>query len=379
MLHVIDSTQAEHLQRAPSLISLSPVFASNFILASYQTLFCFSFVPMQSLSRLSFIKAHASGNDYVIPFQADFQKQVDLCNHLLGLGEAQRNALIQKLCQRRFSIGADGFLILHPGRISMNMFNPDGSEAEMCGNGLRCAALFFGKYFLKQTGQSQDSGGTQACIVTIPVQTKMGLKKCLVNLEIDEIECSMGAPRYSRDTEVQQVNKSDRFTVGEVNLELILGKEDTELMRTQCHIDDEPFLYCVSMGNPHAVIFVPDVDRVPIETWGPRIENHRIFSNRTNVEFVSIEDAKEGIVHQRTWERGAGETLSCGTGGAAVSTVCVLLSKIDNNEAHIHMRGGLVHYRCIVEADGSTNSQTGIEEVKLRGQAHMVYRGDISL
>jgi diaminopimelate epimerase len=190
-------------------------------------------------------------------------------------------------------------ILILPSRVAdvrMRIFNPDGSEAEMCGNGIRCVAKYAYDHGLVRERE-------------ISVETGAGILRLETFLDtggrIDRVRVDMGRPRLTR---------------GEIP---VTGDPDEQVIGAELKILDRTFhITCVSMGNPHCVIFVDKVDEFPIEKYGPLIERHPLFPNRINVEFVEVVSPTH--VRQRTWERGAGETLACGTGASAVTVAGVL-------------------------------------------------------
>lgn len=268
---------------------------------------------------LPFAKMHGCGNDYVV---------VD------GVHESipEPAPLARRVCDRRTGVGSDGLILALPGDnapLRMRMFNPDGSEAEMCGNGLRCLARFAHERALV--------GGDRV----VPVETGAGTLTTEIHAtagRIHAVSVDMGRPHLER-ADIPMVGPA-----GHVVEELF-------------ELDDwrRP-LTAVSMGNPHAVFFVDAVSDVPLEAIGPRIERHAVFPRRTNVEIVEV--LGPGEVRQRTWERGVGETRACGTGACAVAVAGVLTGRTERrvlvrllggdleivwDEAdHVHMRGPAV-------------------------------------
>ncbi len=233
---------------------------------------------------INFTKMHGIGNDFVI---------LDGIGSELPAGNLAE--LSQQMCSRHRGIGADGLILVERGKNApwrMRMLNPDGSESEMCGNGLRC----FARYLL-------DLGYEKAA--EFPVETGAGV--LVVSSSKDKIKVDMG--RYSVPPK------------GTPTPILPYGL----------------YGFPVSMGNPHLVIFVPDVAAVPLATWGPELENHAAFPERTNVHFVQVID--RGNVRMRTWERGAGITLACGTGACSVGVVSSLTGKSEP-EVRIQLPGG---------------------------------------
>jgi len=250
---------------------------------------------------MKFVKMHGAGNDYV--YIDGFQETV-----------ADPAALAVAVSSRQFGIGADGLILILPSQIAdvrMRMFNADGSEAEMCGNGIRCVAKYAYDHGLVQ---SKD----------IRVETRAGIKSLQLFTNSDnrvaKVRVNMGQPVLAR----QGIPMN--------------GPADPQVVDETLAVLDRAFqITCVSMGNPHCVIFVDDVENFPVERYGPVIENHPAFPRRINVEFVEILSA--GEVRQRTWERGSGETLACGTGASAVTVAGVLSGRTARRLVN-HLRGG---------------------------------------
>ncbi len=246
------------------------------------------------MTRLKFTKMHGAGNDFIM---VDARRK-----RIKSPGQ-----LAKKLCRRHFSVGADGLILIRPSKRAdyrMRIFNPDGSEAEMCGNGIRC----FAKYL-------RNKNITKKAFLT--VETKAGIIKPEILQE--QVKVDMGEPSLSR-THIPMLGNS------EPAINEILALKDRNV-----HIT------AVSMGNPHAVIFVNDLSTYPIERVGREIENHSTFPNRTNVEFVEVLSSRELKI--RVWERGAGETLACGT-GACASLVASVLNGKTKKKARIRLPGG---------------------------------------
>ena len=248
---------------------------------------------------LQFTKMHGAGNDFVV---------------LDGLRDElpRIEPLAQRLCDRHLGIGADQLLVVRACQGSdadfrMEIYNADGSQVEMCANGIR---VFF-KYL-------RDHGHTSAD--ELGVETLSGVVR----------------PRFSGP---------DRITV-EMGLPVLApAKIPTTLASGDGPVLDVPLdlageelrVSCVSMGNPHAVIFVDDPETAPVERWGPLVEQHLAFPNRVNVEFVRVRERSR--IEQRTWERGTGETLACGSGACAVAVVSMLRGVTDRR-VEIALRGG---------------------------------------
>ncbi|MDO3377893.1 diaminopimelate epimerase [Geoalkalibacter halelectricus] len=250
---------------------------------------------------LKFAKMHGAGNDYV--YVNGFETQV-----------ADPAALAIELSNRNFAIGADGLILILPSDqadVRMRMFNADGSESEMCGNGIRCVAKYaYDHGLVKKTEISAETG---AGILTLQLFPNDQGK-------VSRVRVNMGHPRLKR---------------GEIPM---TGPADEEVVGAELKVLDRTFhITCVSMGNPHCVIFVDNVAEFPVAKYGPVIENHPLFPRRTNVEFVEV--VSRGEVKQRTWERGSGETLACGTGASAVTVAGVLTGHTERRIVN-HLLGG---------------------------------------
>jgi diaminopimelate epimerase len=249
---------------------------------------------------MQFWKMHGLGNDYVV-----------IDNRAGKIGDKQAAELAKKLCERRFSVGADGLLLVcgsEAADVKMQIFNADGSEAEMCGNGIRC----FSKYCYENGIVKKNE---------FMVETLSGIKHVWLIVKGDEVESvkvDMGAPNWERSA-LPMVGKG---TCINENLD----------------VDEENYnVTCLSMGNPHCVIFVDKVDEFPVEYVGPMVENHEAFPKRTNVGFVQVLNRNELKV--RVWERGCGETLACGTGTCAAVVAANKLGKV-GNKVTVHVLGG---------------------------------------
>ncbi|WP_297296780.1 diaminopimelate epimerase [uncultured Brachyspira sp.] len=250
---------------------------------------------------LNFTKMHGIGNDYIY---------VDCFKEQFTVDDAVTYAPI--LSNRHYSIGADGIILIMPSNIAdvqMRMFNYDGSESEMCGNGIRCVA--------KYAYDNNISRNNPMKIKTLRgiLEAKLFIK----NDEVDSVEINMDSPILEGLKIPTTINK-ERIIDEPININ---GKTY--------------YFTCVSMGNPHCVIFVDSIDDIDISKIGSYIENNSIFPNRTNVEFVEI--INSGEVKQRTWERGSGETLACGTGASAVCVAGFISGRTDNIILN-HLLGG---------------------------------------
>jgi len=296
---------------------------------------------------MRFTKMHGLGNDYV---------------HVNGFEEAvaQPAPLARLLSDRHFGIGADGLILILPSRLAdvrMRMFNADGSEAQMCGNGIRCLAKYAYEHGLTR---GRPAGPTPCANLVrhlyptaddlreISVETGRGVLTLVIGL------CSASAELIGADLgepvllpSLIPVNVTGQQAVG-----VPLRLEDHDLLMT-----------CVSLGNPHAVFYTENVQEVDLERLGPLIENHPLFPERTNVHFVQPLSAAEVVM--RTWERGSGLTLACGTGAAAVCVAGVLASKSDR-QLLVHLPGGDLHLLW----------RTQDNRVYLAGPAVEVFTGD---
>lgn len=240
---------------------------------------------------LNFIKMHGLGNDFIMV--EDLKEK---------LSEQSLSKLAVELCDRKFGIGADGLVLILPSTkadIRMRIFNPDGSEPEMCGNAIRC----FGKLAWEEGLVTKTD---------ITVETLAGIIKPQLTLKGDDIEAirvDMGEPILKREN----IPMSGTGTSPVIGEEIIINS-------------GQGFKFtAVSMGNPHCIIFVDDVEDIPLIQWGPELEKHNLFPRKTNVEFVQVLTPEH--VKMRVWERGAGETLACGTGACATAVASILNDK----------------------------------------------------
>ena len=275
---------------------------------------------------MQFWKMHGLGNDYIVI--DDRNEKID---------DQKASALAKQLCTRRFSVGADGLLLVCGSKVAdvkMRIFNPDGSEAEMCGNGIRC----FSKY-------CYDSGVLRK--LAFRVETLSGIKNIWLTLNIaDEVvavKVDMGAPNWDCHSLPMVIENTC------INYNLVVDKESYSVT-------------CLSMGNPHCILFVENVDKTPVEHIGPLLENHVVFPKRTNVGFVQVINHNELKV--RVWERSCGETLACGTGTCAAVAAANKLGKV-GNKVTVHVLGGDLQ----VEVDKNS--------LFLSGEAKKVYQGTL--
>lgn len=273
---------------------------------------------------MKFTKLHGCGNDYVY---------VNLLEQPLE-NPAEMSI---KVSDRHFGIGSDGLITIGASEIAdftMHIYNADGSEAEMCGNGVRCV----GKYVY-------DHGLTDKTEVT--VETGAGIKILQLNVEdgkVKTVRVDMGEPAFLPEA-IPVIAEGEQV----INAPITAGGKEWRMT-------------CVSMGNPHAVIFTDDVKNFPLETYGPLFENHERFPKRTNTEFVQVVSQEEVIM--RVWERGSAETWACGTGTCATVVACIL-NGLTDRKVLVHLLGGDL----VIEWDEETN------HVFMTGPATEVFTG----
>jgi diaminopimelate epimerase len=275
---------------------------------------------------MRFIKMHGIGNDYVY---------IDCFRETVS--EPEKLAI--HVSDRHFGVGGDGLILIMPSDQAdarMRIFNADGSEAQMCGNGIRCLAKY-----VYESGISRKP--------EIAVETLAGvlsLQLITANGVVEQVKVDMGMPRLRRQ-DIPMRGGGDR----------VLGERLTAG-------DREFAVTCLSMGNPHCVIYVDDVAQFPVTHYGPLLERHAQFPERTNVEWVERLNRRE--IRQRTWERGSGETLACGTGACAATVASVLNGKTDRTVT-VHLLGGDLEIEWAAD-----------EHVYMTGPAVEVFRGDWS-
>lgn len=277
---------------------------------------------------MKFAKMQGCGNDYV--YINGFEE------HIL---KEEKPELVRKLSERHFGIGSDGVIFINPSSIAdfeMEMYNADGSRSEMCGNGIRCVAKYV--FDKKMTTQKEFTIESFGNIKNITIMEENGKAKL--------IKVGMGHPELQTE-KIPAVYENDTI-IGQP-----ICVDDTIWEGT-----------CVSMGNPHIVLFVQNVKELDLESIGPKFEHHKMFPNRTNTEFVKVLDRK--TVEMRVWERGTGETLACGTGCCATAVACILNGKTDN-QVTVKVLGGEI----LVEWDRESN------EIYMTGPAEFVFEGEI--
>lgn len=287
---------------------------------------------------MKFTKMQGCGNDYV--YVNGFTQKVP---------QEQKPDLVRRLSDRHFGIGGDGVIFINPATeadFEMEMYNADGTRAEMCGNGIRCVGKFvYDKGLTDQTDITVVSAG-KVKYLTLEVEKKSPSDRG----QVKRVRVNMGQPILEA-TQIPVIAPDTPNQV--VNVPLQVG-------------DREYRMTCVSMGNPHAVIFTDHVAELPLEKIGPDFENHERFPRRTNTEFVEIEDREH--VFMRVWERGTGETLACGTGCCAVA-VAGVLNGLTEDTVTVKLLGGelLIHW------DREENI------VYMTGPAVSVFEGEIAL
>lgn len=285
--------------------------------------------------KLNFSKMHGLGNDYVVI--NEFNGEI--------IPEDKKPAAAKELCKRGFSVGADGVIFVaqsnnNDADIRFRIFNADGSEAEMCGNGIRC----FAKYVYENNILPVDN---------MLVETRGGVKKLLLNAKngkLTSIKVDMGLATFNPR-------------------EIPMKTDEDEFMNKVLIVDNKPFsMTILSVGNPHAVIFTENLKNVNLNEIGPLIENHEAFPERINAHFVHILDENE--VEMITWERGSGVTMACGT-GATSSVIAGYRLGFLENDVLVHLPGGELHINVYREND--------IIGAYMEGDATMVFKGSMEL
>lgn len=288
---------------------------------------------MSEIRRLYFTKMQGIGNDYIY---------VDMLGSPTSLKTDDKISLPElsrKISDRHFGVGSDGLIAILPSASAdfrMRMFNADGSEAQMCGNGSRCV----GKYV-------HDKGFTDKTVVTL--DTRAGIKVLHLHLndegKVESVTVDMGVASLKR---------------GDVP---VVGDKDSELVNVPVEVDGEMFgITAVGMGNPHGVIFVDEITDRHIHYYGKILETHEMWPERANIEFAKVIDRRH--IYMRVWERGSGETLACGTGACATMVAAFRLGLVDE-EAELRLLGG----NLTIRYDASTG------RVYMRGGAEFVAEG----
>lgn len=277
---------------------------------------------------MKFVKMEGCGNDYIY---VDGAKE-----HIVDKPE-----IVKRLSDRHFGIGGDGVIFINPSKqadFEMEMYNADGSRSEMCGNGIRCVAKYV-----------YDFGLTDKTEITIESAGK--IKYLFLTTEdgkVSRVRVDMGEPQLLAK-EIPVISSQEKVLDEEIEV-------DGQIFR----------MTCVSMGNPHAVVFVDDVENMDLEKIGPKFENHPRFPKRINTEFVKVLD--DHTVRMRVWERGTGETLACGTGSCATAVACLWNQKT-GNDITVKLTGG--DLQIFVEPD--------LSRVYMTGPATMVFSGEVDI
>lgn len=279
---------------------------------------------------MKFTKMHGCGNDYI--YVDGTREQIP---------HDQKPEIVKRLSDRHFGIGGDGVIFINPSKeadFEMEMYNMDGSRAEMCGNGIRCVAKFV-----------YDEGLTDKTSISVVSCGKIKyLDLFLEHGKVSTVKVNMGTPILKAQ-----------------DIPVIAGAD--EVIGERIEVEDRIYeMTCVSMGNPHAVIFMDDVSTLPLDKIGPLFENHVRFPRRINTEFVKVLD--EEHVEMRVWERGTGETLACGTGACAVTVACIL-NGLTKEQVTVKLLGGNLQ----IQWDRKENV------VYMTGPAVTVFKGEISI
>ena len=274
---------------------------------------------------MKFTKMHGCGNDYV--YVNGFTEKIK-----------DKPAFVRAVSDRHFGVGGDGAIFINPSDeadFEMEMYNADGSRAEMCGNGIRCVAKYV--YDKKLTEGKHISIVSCGKVKYLDLETEKG--------KVTSVKVNMGEP-ILKASEVPVLCDREQAVDEPITVQ-----------------DKEYRMTCVSMGNPHAVVFMDGVEEMDIAAIGPYFENHAVFPNRTNTEFVQVVD--ESHVIMRVWERGTGETLACGTGCCATVVACVL-NGLTKEKVTVKVLGGEI----LIEWDRKENL------VYMTGPASTVFEGE---
>jgi diaminopimelate epimerase len=289
---------------------------------------------------MQFTKMEGIGNDYIYVdcFQTAFPDDPA--------------ALARRISDRHFGVGGDGLIFICPSQLGtarMRMFNADGSEAEMCGNGVRCVAKYVFDHGISDQRKMKIETG--AGLLTLELEVVEG--------KVARVRVDMGQPILEPEKIPVQL-PSPQARLVDAPLEAYIKLSGADEWMRRCGLD--PRMTCVSMGNPHLVLFCQDVASVPLACVGPELETHSIFPRRTNVHFVQVH--RPGEVTMRTWERGSGITLACGTGASAVCVAGSLCGRTDR-KILAHLPGGDLELEWALD-----------NHVYMTGPAREVFSGD---
>lgn len=293
---------------------------------------------------MKFTKMQGCGNDYV--YINGFQEKIPA---------EEKQELVRRLSDRHFGIGGDGVIFINPAEeadFEMEMYNADGTRAEMCGNGIRCVAKFV-----------YDKGLTEAEHITVISAGQIKYLSMVIHRQhpwdrgvVKKVRVNMGSP----------ILNPEQIPVETANIRSCAnGEMKDRVVNEPVEVNgEEYFMTCVSMGNPHAVVFMEDVRNLDLERIGPAFENHPCFPKRVNTEFVEVLDRQH--VFMRVWERGTGETLACGTGCCATAAACVL-NGLTDSKVTVKLLGGELE----IEWDRDQNL------IYMTGPAEIVFEGEI--
>ncbi len=279
---------------------------------------------------MKFTKMQGCGNDYV--YINGFTEQIP---------QEKKPDIVRKISDRHFGIGSDGAIFINPtdkADFEMEMYNADGSRSEMCGNGIRCVGKYVYDHSL--TDKKEITVISAGKVKYLTLMVKDGVVK--------EVRVNMGAPIL----EAAEIP--------------VLSKKSPVVEEPITVLNKEYQMTCVSMGNPHAVVFMKDVEHLDINQIGPYFESHERFPNRTNTEFVEVVDSNH--INMRVYERGTGETLACGTGCCA-SVVACILNHLTDTDVFVKVLGGVIE----VEWNQEEN------QVYMTGPAETVFEGEIEI
>ena len=293
-------------------------------------------------TQINFTKMHGCKNDYLY---IDCTK-----NELINPAKVS-----VKLSDRHTGIGSDGIILICPSSVAdfrMRIFNADGSEAEMCGNGIRCVGKYVYDFGLTDKDEVRIETGVRTeeeeSTGEIPKNRIKILKLKIEEGKVVSATVDMGKPILT-PSEIPVISDKDKFINEAVNVD-----------------DKDWYLTCISMGNPHAVTFVDDTKSLDLPVIGPKFEFNRIFPNRTNTEFIKVISRNE--IEMRVWERGSGETLACGT-GACASAYAAMLNGLADDEVRVHLLGGDL----IIKYDQNT------DHIFMTGPCETVFSGSITI
>lgn len=305
--------------------------------------------------KISFTKMHGLGNDFIL---------IDCLGNKLNTQNSKFEILVKRLCHRRFGIGADQLLLLYPSKVAdykMRIFNADGNEVEMCGNGIRCLA----KYIWDKNLADKK---------ILHIETLAGI----ISPEKagDMVKVDMGEPIFEPEKIPVKISQQSAVSSQQSNppFNSPLGKGGYRgvevgiegIIDYPLQIEDREFrVTCISMGNPHTVIVVENLSHFPVTYYGPLIEDHPIFPKKANVEFIEVLNPVE--IKMRVWERGSGETMACGT-GASAAAVASNIKGLTKKNVTIHLLGGDL----FIEWAGDNH-------VYMTGPAEEVFEGSIHI